>query len=443
MGLPSLQLDNIKYVPSSCFWECSKCTTGRVCPGHVKGAAYDKRISIYIPVLQARLLSLAWSSCTLANAISNVESSSSAQSTSQPANFVSMHVIRYANEHEQGPLSPSVRVSRRMAANGHSGKVLHARLSDISMLASTLRAVHFSSFARITLSASGIEVVTEANHIVQGTDSQVFLHAAHAYLYASIFDRYSFHAPENWLSLEQQRNEELDPDESLTPCVAFEINLKVLVSCFAVFESRVSAPSSRPSARFSAEPMNYIDIVYEKVGEPLCLHMQNGRLETSFRLRTLDSPLTSELTFNPDQTTAQVIMKSAQLAPAFQELSSSGESQLQLAFTPASHALSASFQLTTEGHYGSTEIEFPYDQVITEKFVCLEPIRHGYPIECVGYMVPALRHSLKTSLRTDTHGMLSVQFMITGARTASRPHSVSESGNAFVDFLCCPLDSRL
>jgi len=223
-------------------------------------------------------------------------------------------------------------------------------------------------------------------------------------------------------------------DEAMQPYIAFEINLKTLVSCMAVFESRQHSSGSAPELR--------LELVYECVGEPLCLRMHDGRLETSFRLRTLDSPLPIEMEFSPTEMTTQVIMRSDQLTPAFQELHTSGDAMMQLAFYPMNSSSSGSLHLSTEGHYGTTEIEYPHEPSVTEKFQCTQTVSYTYPIESVGYMLPALRHSAKTSIRTDDAGMLSVQFMVTNERTMARPTSASSSGNAFVDFLCCPLDSR-
>lgn len=269
-----------------------------------------------------------------------------------------------------------------------------------------------------------------------------FLQQAHAYLYASIFESYEFEPPENWWQREAERHD-FDMDETMQPYIAFEINLKTLVSCMAVFESRQHPMGGLSTARASTDSKDLrLELVYERVGEPLCLRMHDGRLETSFRLRTLDSPLSFEMEFSPTETTAQVIMRSDQLTPAFQELHTSGDAVMQLAFHPTQSTSSGSLHLSTEGNYGTTEIEYPQDPSVTEKFQCTHTVSHAYPMESIGYMLPALRHSAKTSIRTDDAGMLSVQFMVTNERTMARPTSVSSSGNAFVDFLCCPLDSR-
>lgn len=306
---------------------------------------------------------------------------------------------------------------------GRAAPVLRACMTDTGMLAATLRAVQFTAFARLTLSASGVEIATEANQVVQ----------AHAYLYASVFDAYEFAPPPDWRELASARQGGIE-DDQVAPCVVFEIHAKTLVACLAVVESRVA---SAPPAK---GPRPAIELVYEGVGEPLCLRVQDERLSLSFKLRTLDAPLATELALAPTGARAQVIMKSSYLAPALQELSTGGETTLSLSFVPSTPG-PGRLALRSDGSYGSTEIDFPHDMVVTEKFVCASLASHAYPIECVGYMTAALRYSTKTSLRVDAYGMLSAQFMIAGARS-QRAASVPDSGHAFVEFICCPLDTR-
>ena len=78
---------------------------------------------------------------------------------------------------------------------------------------------------------------------------------------------------------------------------------------------------------------------------------------------------------------------------------------------------------------------------MTEKFDCVAAADHGYPLQCVGYMLQASKSSIKTSLRVDEQGMLSAQFMIASHRVPAAaprtapPMSVASSGHAFVELL--------
>lgn len=66
------------------------------------------------------------------------------------------------------------------------------------------------------------------------------LTAAHAYLYAGMFDVFDFHAPENWLEREQQRAPEPDADVTLQPCVSFELHMKKFIEVINVLSTRKS-----------------------------------------------------------------------------------------------------------------------------------------------------------------------------------------------------------
>lgn len=129
---------------------------------------------------------------------------------------------------------------------------------------------------------------------------------AHAYLYASVFDEYTFSPPENWQELAHQDWEESEVDDE-QPYICFEINVSTMVQCLSLFESRMNRGDTHANdARRRGE---YVEVSYLDVGEPLCLGLHTGRLDMKFRLRTLDSSLAPGLHFAPEATLAQVIMK--------------------------------------------------------------------------------------------------------------------------------------
>ena len=148
------------------------------------------------------------------------------------------------------------------------------------------------------------------------------------------------------------------------------------------------------------------------------------------------------LQFDGRELAAHVIMRSEWLADAFQEIQSSGESRVRVQFEPKQRSAPAAMRLSTEGNYGTAEIEFPEDDQLTEKFECRAPADNYYPLLCFTHMLPALRASVKTSLRNDLNAMLSLQFMIATRRSGlQHERSVAGSGHAFVEFLCCPLEA--
>ena len=339
-------------------------------------------------------------------------------------------------------------------------QVLRARLSDLATVIALLRPVNFTAFATVSISPSGIEVVTESQRVVQ----------AHAYLYSSIFDTYDFVPPDAY-SDDAQSDEE---DAEAPPFVCFEINLSTMLSCLSLLETaqqRGSAgkralardaeprgpreadeeeeanpfqdrPFAEPPRLARAAALPTVEFVYGGPGHPLALNLHDGRLQTRFQLRTLDAGAVQSLQFDGRELAAHVIMRSEWLADAFQEIQSSGESRVRVQFEPKQRSAPAAMRLSTEGNYGTAEIEFPEDDQLTEKFECRAPADNYYPLLCFTHMLPALRASVKTSLRNDLNAMLSLQFMIATRRSGlQHERSVAGSGHAFVEFLCCPLEA--
>lgn len=248
-------------------------------------------------------------------------------------------------------------------------------------------------------------------------------------------------------------NRDDSDDEDAQPYISFELNVSTMVQCLTLFEGRMHANDSRGmDARWRGD---YVEITYRDFGEPLSVGLHTGRIDMNFRLRTLDSSMVPDLQFSPETTVAQVIMKvrasltqSEYLARAFQELDAGGETQVHVHFRPRTGRTErGGLDLSTENSHGSTEvrlnltkISFPNENQLTEKFDCVESVACAYPLQCVAYMLQAIKTSLKTSLRIDENGMLSVQFMIAShhaqAMTRSAaPLTVAASGHAFVEFL--------
>ncbi|WFC98406.1 hypothetical protein MYAM1_001133 [Malassezia yamatoensis] len=283
------------------------------------------------------------------------------------------------------------------------------------------------------------------NQAIQG--KSLGAKSAHAYLYASIFDEYRFVPPQNWPEL---ANCDESDKEDTQPYICFEINVSTMVQCLALFESRMSTGEKHDQDKKSSE--SFVELMYRGAGEPMCLALHAGRLHMNFQLRTLDTNLIPELYFAADSTVAQVIMKvgapliqSEWLARTFQELDAAGETRVHIRLHQrTSRTAPGHLEFQTENSYGSTEISFPNETQLLEKFECFATVNAAYPLQCISYMLQAIKTSSKTSLRIDQHGMLSIQFMIASHRAHVAPRrvpslTVASSGNAFVEFLVRPL----
>ena len=83
------------------------------------------------------------------------------------------------------------------------------------------------------------------------------LTAAHAYLYAGMFDVFDFHAPENWLEREQQRAPEPDADVTLQPCVSFELHMKKFIEVINVLSTRKSMTKDQGTMLIKYDAVSY------------------------------------------------------------------------------------------------------------------------------------------------------------------------------------------
>lgn len=278
------------------------------------------------------------------------------------------------------------------------------RCCCLCVLSTSPTCVFAHMHATISISSSGLEITTESSHAVQ----------AHAYLYASIFARYEFTPPE-------------DPGNDDVPFVCFELKLDTLVAALTLLENIIQRHRGDAS----------VELTYDGVGYPLTLscvradRMSDGRLHTRFQLQTLDAEAIESLGFDAARTAAHVIVPSEWLSYAFQDIEASGDAYVRVRVTDKGRR---SLVLSTSGTHGSAEIELPDTDQLTERFECGAQTDNWYPLTCISDTLAALRSSIKTSLRADMHGMLSLQFMVASSRAGSR-RSVAASGHAFVEFL--------
>lgn len=60
-------------------------------------------------------------------------------------------------------------------------------------------------------------------------------------------------------------------------------------------------------------------------------------------------------------------------------------------------------------------MDYPYDRDVLETFECLQPVKFTYRVAHIASALKAMQTSIKTSLRIDEEGLLSLQFMMTSA----------------------------
>ncbi|EPQ25865.1 uncharacterized protein PFL1_06539 [Pseudozyma flocculosa PF-1] len=323
---------------------------------------------------------------------------------------------------------------------------------------------------------------------------------------------------------DDQDNDE-DDDDDEPPSVSFEVNLQTWLSCLDIFggahPSRphpggsggstgsslraatnfgtggsgggVSSSFRRHRDRDRAEDDGYdtpqgpsaaaqggaaattsMKLSYEGTGHPLALELWQdpskastaaaATVKTRCEIATYDATFLTDLSFDPQYLTGQVILPSHVLHTAFGELehscsrlgifvqpppsASQQQQQQQASATTSVRSTTApgagKLHLRAVGDTGESEMEFPYTPstsssattttsfsnapgaggsslssmtttttTVMEKFLCTSSSRlWWYAFNLVGKVMGCLKSSVKTSLRIDQEGLCSFQFMI-------------------------------
>ncbi|KAJ3152137.1 ssDNA endodeoxyribonuclease, partial [Irineochytrium annulatum] len=153
--------------------------------------------------------------------------------------------------------------------------------------------------------------------------------------------------------------------------------------------------------------------------------LEEGQTTTICRIQTMETePLTEmDVNFRSRPIECKLIMKSEWLRDAFSELDSSC-SKTRFLISPTEPY----FRLSASGLTGETQMDYPKDTELLESFQCQALRSYEYAQRLLQPSMKALSLSTKTSIRVNSEGFLSMQFMI----------PISESKVAFVEFLCCP-----
>ncbi|KAI8783251.1 cell cycle checkpoint protein RAD1 [Biomphalaria glabrata] len=259
--------------------------------------------------------------------------------------------------------------------------LLVAKLDNARNVSNILKAIHFKDIATVIASPLGLKVTVEDAKCVQ----------ANAFIQESIFHHY--HIKEDQL--------------------AFKINLTVLLECLTIFGSSATTPSGNTTLK----------MCYAGYGCPLILMLEEDGVLTDCSLKTLEPDEVLDFDFSSANVVNKIIMKSECLKEVFSELDTTSE-VLQILISPDQPYL----QFSTFGNAGSTHSSFPKDSEMVESFLSNQTQTNRYKISLLKPSVKALNLSTRISIRTDSRGFLSLQYMIK-----------TEDGQiCFVEYYCAP-----
>ncbi|KAF1926176.1 Rad1-domain-containing protein [Didymella exigua CBS 183.55] len=329
--------------------------------------------------------------------------------------------------------------------------VLTAVSSAARQLFTLLRCIAFASKAHVTLSEDGLKFsVSEAS-----------LMEASAFLDKSLFTTFSFRAP-------PIPSPSADSDEEdATPPLTFHISLTALLETLQILGLTDPNTLRPPWARDSPYPTstafshnvlgmnNLCRITYDAPGAPLSVILTEASIRTSCDLTTYEPEYTDDIPFDRQSLAFKTIMRGSWLYDAIVELSSTSPDSLTMYAKMVRGK--PFFALSSTGTLGSARVEFNNQppkssfrataannhvdappanlletfQLSDESTVLRQSYKYGY----IQKAARAMSVASKVSVRVDTQGVLSMQFMIEVEPAAGG----GTSKVSFVDFRFVPL----
>jgi cell cycle checkpoint protein len=84
-------------------------------------------------------------------------------------------------------------------------------------------------------------------------------------------------------------------------------------------------------------------------------------------------------------------------------------------------------------------MDYPDDRQVLESYECIEKVKVSYRLSSINKTLRVLQQSTKTSLRIDTDGLLSLQFVIPPPVKGKKGGDGGGDGG-WVEFRCMALD---
>ncbi|GFZ45867.1 hypothetical protein JCM24511_03599 [Saitozyma sp. JCM 24511] len=312
-------------------------------------------------------------------------------------------------------------------------EVLRAETNDVRPFARLLRGIGLKHNAVMSISEAGFEVAVE----------EVRTLGAIAFIPTNLFTSWTFHPPSE-------------------PAI-FELSLDALLQCLNIFGNAGSSGAGagsqtsigRTRRRWAGEGEDGIDdddaangrgagkgkrtgmvMSWEGHGEPLrmTLHDEGKGPITTCELNTYVPEELMNQAFDHDQRVLYLIMKSEWFRDALLDLPPTS-TRITLVATPATNDAPdqaqggsatvssnnrranrtkvGSFSIQAEGDFGSTELDYPNDKDVMDRFECTDgAVRFSYHSSHFALLSRALHQSIKIALMVENSGFLCVQIMM-------------------------------
>jgi len=325
-----------------------------------------------------------------------------------------------------------------------------ALATSTRQLYSLLRCIAFTTNAEVHITPEGLRFTTEEVRAVQAT----------TLLDKSLFSSYLLAA-----------------GEDQAPILPFQVNIIALLETLQIFgisdsgsayKNQNGGISSSYAAAFNTPALGLggtCKITYAEVGAPLSITIEESGVKTTCEMNTYNLPNMyeeeNEIPLDRNALVLKIIMPSTWLHDAVSELASTNSDSLVI---NASSVSAPYFCL--EGHggpFGDSTVDFAPElktdalsesgkrrkqPQVTETFTVAAPqsshgrVRQKYKFDLIKKAGNAMKAAAKVSIRQDSNGVLSLQFMIEAMDppNGSGPGKLATSGTfSFIDFRFVPL----
>ncbi|EYC30546.1 hypothetical protein Y032_0005g2709 [Ancylostoma ceylanicum] len=251
--------------------------------------------------------------------------------------------------------------------------VLELKKAHVRDLASIIKAISFRENGTFQATPQGMRIIVDDSHCEQ----------AIAYLSNELFSSFT---------LREQS-------------VLFRLPLNVITECIGMHTGSGAT----------------LKMTYDGFGEPVKLVLEEDGIVVDMSVQTLSTEEVLDFDFDTDDVTFKIIMKSYMLKEAIKEIDSTSPT---VTFTVNNDE----FLIITEGEIGRAVTRFPRHSEQVERLECNEPVTHRYLVSLIRHMSTAFAIANKVSLRCDSRGVLSIQFMVEQA----------EHKQVYIEFYCAP-----
>ncbi|QPC74748.1 hypothetical protein HYE68_005500 [Fusarium pseudograminearum] len=265
-----------------------------------------------------------------------------------------------------------------------------------------LRCINFAPRVHVQITEEGVRFASDHARVMQGV----------AFLDKSLFSSYTVNLPPQ------------DGDDA-PELPNFQLSLSSVLEVLQIFGAvdvatrahkaeqdpyRSNLRNYRPDA-FSNQTLGIsgtCTLLYAEEGDPFKITIEESGVKTTASLTTYLPEIPDDIPFDRTDLTFKIIMQSRTLLDSLAEISPTAPLKLTITATKTSPFLS----LAGAGDLGSSGVDFARGRDLLETFTIQDRWSQAYKFDFIKNSTEAMRIANKVSLRGDSQGVLSMQFMV-------------------------------